>query len=185
MIYSSKKNNNKNVEIKQNFLACAISDISAYIQLSDTKVSIIMGAVVAILVGFASCYDSIERILNKISLCNWSGILLYISIIVGVMSVILTFVFGLLTVKGRSCVINYRSNWYLNKSTEEYSFIEFTRDIQHMTDQDVIINMAAELYKLNDINRQKLKTVKYTMISFSVFLIVVGVVGLLLLISSI
>ena len=39
--------NKKTLEIKQVFLASAISDISTYIQLTDTKVSIIMGAVVA------------------------------------------------------------------------------------------------------------------------------------------
>ena len=39
---------NKTVEVKQSFLSSAISDISAYIQLADTKVSIIMAAVVAI-----------------------------------------------------------------------------------------------------------------------------------------
>ena len=52
-----------------------------------------------------------------------------------------------------------------------------------MNDNDIITNMAAELYKLNDINRQKLKTVKLTLIVFSVFLIVVGSVGTLLLFS--
>lgn len=47
---SNDRENKKTSEIKQNFLASAISDISTYIQLTDTKVSIIMGAVVAILV---------------------------------------------------------------------------------------------------------------------------------------
>ena len=51
---SNDRENKKTLEIKQNFLASAISDISTYIQLTDTKVSIIMGAVVAILVGIAA-----------------------------------------------------------------------------------------------------------------------------------
>ena len=46
MAHNSNENNNKTIEIKQNFLASAITDISTYIQLADTKVSIIMGAVV-------------------------------------------------------------------------------------------------------------------------------------------
>ena len=41
----------KTDEIKQAFLSSAISDISAYIQLADTKVSIIMAATVALIVG--------------------------------------------------------------------------------------------------------------------------------------
>lgn len=180
---SNENNNNKTIEIKQNFLASAISDISTYIQLSDTKVSIIMGAVVAILVGIAACYEPIERLVNNISPCSWYGVLLIILIIVGFISMILTFVFGLLTVRGHSSIINYKSKWYLAKSTKEYSFAEFCNDIKNMNDYDIITNMAAELYKLNDINRQKLRTVKWTLIAFSVFLIVVGSVSTLLLVS--
>ena len=41
-------------EIKQAFLASAISDISSYIQLSDTKVSIIMAAMVALVAAVMS-----------------------------------------------------------------------------------------------------------------------------------
>ena len=44
-------------EIKQAFLASAISDISSYIQLSDTKVSIIMAAMVALVAAVVSCYE--------------------------------------------------------------------------------------------------------------------------------
>ena len=40
----------KTLESKQSFLSSAISDISSYIQLADTKVSIIMAAVVAIII---------------------------------------------------------------------------------------------------------------------------------------
>ena len=114
---------------------------------------------------------------------SWNGVLLIILVIIGFISMILTFVFGLLTVRGHSSIINYKSKWYLAKSTKEYSFTEFCNDIKNMNDNDIITNMAAELYKLNDINRQKLKTVKLTLIAFSVFLIVVGSVGALLLFS--
>lgn len=41
MAHNSNESNNKNTEIKQNFLSSAITDISIYIQLADTKVSII------------------------------------------------------------------------------------------------------------------------------------------------
>lgn len=183
MAHNLNENNNKTTEIKQNFLASAITDISTYIQLADTKVSIIMGAVVAILVGIAACYEPIERLVNNISPCSWNGVLLIILVIIGFISMILTFVFGLLTVRGHSSIINYKSKWFLAKSTKEYSFTEFCNDIQNMNDNDIITNMAAELYKLNDINRQKIKTVKLTLIAFSVFLIVAGSVSTLLLFS--
>lgn len=63
---SNDRENKKTSEIKQNFLASAISDISTYIQLTDTKVSIIMGAVVAILVGIAACYEPIGSVVRKL-----------------------------------------------------------------------------------------------------------------------
>lgn len=44
------QNKTNTLEMKQTFLSNAISDMSTYIQLADTKVSIIMAAVVAILV---------------------------------------------------------------------------------------------------------------------------------------
>lgn len=40
-----------------------------------------------------------------------------------------------------------------------------------MTSKDIIDTMAAELYKLNDINKQKMLTMKYTVRAFSVTLI--------------
>ena len=52
-------------------MSAAISDISAYIQLTDTKVSIIMAAVVGILVGIASCYDPIYMLVKNIVPCSW------------------------------------------------------------------------------------------------------------------
>ena len=47
------------LEIKQSFLASAITDISTHIQLADTKVSIIMGALVALIAGILACYEPI------------------------------------------------------------------------------------------------------------------------------
>jgi hypothetical protein len=40
-----------------------------------------------------------------------------------------------------------------------------------MTETDVIENMAAELYKLNDINRQKSETMRWTLRGFAGLLI--------------
>ena len=52
-----------------------------------------------------------------------------------------------------------------------------------MSDEDVIVNMAAELYKLNDINRQKNATYKWALRSFSAALIAIGVICMLFLLS--
>ena len=180
---SNDRENKKTSEIKQNFLASAISDISTYIQLTDTKVSIIMGAVVAILVGIAACYESIGSVVRKIIPCSWKGVLLIILIVLGFISMILVFAFGIMTVRGHSCIIDYKSKWFLPKPTKEYSFDEFTRDILRMNDNDIIINMSAELYKLNDIHRRKLRTMKWTLYAFSGFLIVIACVVILFLVT--
>lgn len=180
---SNEYDNKKTIEVKQNFLASAITDISTYIQLADTKVSIIMGAVVAILVGIVACYEPIERLINNITPCSWKGVLLIILTIIGLISAISTFIFGILTVRGHSSIIEYKSKWYIAKSTKEYSFVEFKNDIQGMNDNDIITNMAAELYKLNDINRQKLKTVIWTLRTFSVLLVIIALESVLLLLS--
>lgn len=165
----NNESSKKTIEIKQNFLSSAICDISSYIQLSDTKVSIIMGAIVAILVGISACYEAFFTAMNKISSCG-SLKLIFISLItIGLLSSILVFIFGIMTIKGHSCSINYKSKWFLSNSTC-YSFDKFAKDIQEMNDNDIIINMSAELYKLNSIRRQKAQTTKLTLYAFSVFL---------------
>ena len=69
-------------------------------------------------------------------------------------------------------------------SPKEYSFDTYKQDINAMTDQDIIENMAAELYKLNDINQQKTKTMKWVIRSFASTLIAAAVLGFLLLSCS-
>ena len=172
----------KTTETKLSFLSNAISDISAYIQLADAKVSIIMAAVVAILAGIAACYEPIGQVISKITPCSWVGVLFIIFTIIGAVGIVLVFLFGILTIRGHSCIINYKSKWFLSKSTKEYSFDMFSKDVNNMTDEDIIENMSAELYKLNDINRQKMKTMKWTLCSFSLLLVAIAVISILLLI---
>ena len=52
-----------------------------------------------------------------------------------------------------------------------------------MSDEDIIVNMAAELYKLNDINRQKNTTYRWALRSFAATLITIGVIYMLFLLS--
>lgn len=170
-------------EMKQSFLASAITDISTYIQLSDTKVSIIMGALVALIAGALACYDPISKAIAKITPCSWSGVVTVILFVLFALSVGGIFVFGILTIRGHVSRINYQSRWFLPKDTKEYSFDAYKKDVLKMTDDDVIENMAAELYKLNDINRQKAATCKWTIRLFASTLIVTFFIAVVLLIS--
>lgn len=70
-----------------------------------------------------------------------------------------------------------------SSSTKEYSFDAYKEDILSMSDEDIIVNMAAELYKLNDINRQKNTTYRWALRSFAATLITIGVIYMLFLFS--
>lgn len=176
--------NNGAVEVKQAFLSSAISDISTYIQLADTKVSIIMAAVVAIIVGAFSCHELITGAITQIKPCSWLGFSLIILTAVLIVSLIGVFVFGILTIRSHSSKIGYKSKWFLPQSTSEYSFDAFKGDVLAMKDEDVIENTAAELYKLNDINRQKSQTYKRSLNCFSVSLSSAFVICVLLVLSK-
>lgn len=181
---NAKRKNYGTIEIKQAFLSSAISDISTYIQLSDTKVSIIMAAVVAIVVGVFSCHDFIFGAINQIKPCSWLGTSLIILIALLIVSLIGVFIFGILTIQSHSSKLGYKSKWFLPQSSSEYSFDTFKEDVFTMTDDDVIENMSAELYKLNDINRQKSRTYKWSLNCFSLFLIFAFVICVLLVLSK-
>ena len=173
----------KTLESKQSFLSSAISDISSYIQLADTKVSIIMAAVIAIIMGGFACYEPIEELIFLVKPCSWQGVSLIIATTVLVVSIIGVFAFGLLTIRSHASKIGYKSKWFLPQSTKEYSFDEYKEDVLSMSDEDMIVNMAAELYKLNDINRQKSATYKWAIRSFSASLIAIEVICVLFLFS--
>lgn len=171
-------------EIKQAFLSSAISDISAYIQLADTKVSIIMAATVALIVGIFACYEPIGRFIASVEPCSWKGVALFILTTLLVASTISVFVFGILTIRSHVSKIGYKSKWFLPQSTKEYSFDAYKADVLSMSDEDVIVNMAAELYKLNDINRQKQATNRWALRSFSASLIIFTAIAVVFLLSA-
>lgn len=178
------ESSNNSKELKQNFLMGGISDIATYIQLADTKVLIIMGSTVALIVGILACYQLIGEWVAKIKPCTWLGVTFSVVFLLCIISVVAVFLFGILTIRGHSSNINYESKWFLSKNTKIYSFDAYLRDVHNMSDEDVIDNMAAELYKLNDINRQKFKPMKWTIYSFSASLALTALMGLLVLINA-
>ena len=181
---AAENQNRGSVEVKQTFLSSAISDISTYIQLADTKVSIIMAAVVAMIVGAFTCHQAISEAVAPIKPCSWFGVSLIILTSLLIVCIIGVFVCGILTIQGHSSKIAYQSKWFLPQSTSEYSFDTFKKDVLDMNDDAVIENMAAELYKLNDINRQKLRTNKWTIRCFSASLLCSFLICVLLTLSK-
>lgn len=81
--------------------------------------------------------------------------------------------------------IDFDSKWYLTKDTKSYSFDSYLDDLNAMSKSDITDNMAAELYKLNDINRQKTKTMRWVMRFFSISLITAFLITVVFLITNI
>ena len=177
-IVNSNVNTN---EMKQTFLTNAISDIATNIQLADTKVSIIMGSLVAFIAGILACNEQIFHVLSSINPCSWLGVSIVAFALLLFLSILAVFVFGILTIRGHVSNIGYKSKWFLSGVSKEYSFDAYKQDLHAMTNDDIIENMGAELYKLNDINQQKARTLKWVIRSFASTLVAATVIGLLLL----
>ena len=177
----NRKTEDMSIETKQAFMSSAISDISSYIQLTDTKVSIIMAVMAAIIAAIATCYKEILDNISGIKWCSLVGvieILFLLAFIVGFAGV---FLFGILTIRGHKPKLKYKSKWFIIDSVETYSFENYKSDVMKMTDDDILDNMAAELYKLNDINRQKLNSYKWLIRCLSVSIFSIGILSLLFL----
>jgi hypothetical protein len=175
--------NPRSNEMKQEFLASAIADIATYIQLADTKVSIIMGSLVALIAGALSCHKPIFQAFFNVRPGSWLKNCIVILIPICLISLIAVFVFGILTIREHVSNIGYKSKWFLSRSSKEYPFDTYKKELLDMTDNEIIENMGAELYKLNDINRQKSKTMKWVIRSFAISLASAAVMGLLFLIN--
>ena len=180
----SKDKDGKLYEIKQMFLANAISDLSNYIQLADTKVSIIMGSLVALVAGMLASFDTIHRAFSTIVPCTWIGVCIFVLSFLYLISILTVFIFGILTIRGHSSNTEYKSKWFIVQSTTEYTLDAYKRDLDAMTPKEVIENMTVELYKLNDINRQKSKTLKWSIETFGTSLFFLSAIGLLFFINS-
>lgn len=172
-----KKNtsNDKQNEIDfgkiQNFLGSAISDISGYIKFSDTKVSIIMAAMGVIIAGIINCRNIIYTTYKLMPNCSLLQLLFAVILVTFLTATVLVYFWGLQTIKSHTCEIEFKSLWFIKEKRELYSFENYRDAVEKMTDKDIVDTMAAELYKLNDINKQKMKTMKKTIKAFSVMLI--------------
>lgn len=174
-----KKNELKNIETKQTFLSSAISDISSYIHLTDTKVSIIMAIIAAMLATITTYHEFIINQLLIPKSCIAFFVLIVILLLVFIISLAGVFLFGILTIKGHQPKLKYSSKWFITKPVEDYTFEMYKKDVREMTDDDILENMTAELYKLNDINRQKLNSYKWVIRCLSVSVFSLGMLFLL------
>ena len=85
---------NDNYEHNSDFLKSAISDLAGNLALVDTKISIILATVGVVLGLVVACKSSILRAYDFYSnTCVWKALFLFLSFAC-IVSIILTFVFG-------------------------------------------------------------------------------------------
>lgn len=184
------KQNQKNMDVvdyakTQSFLNSAINDISGYIIVFDTKVSIIMAALGVIISGIINCrqiiYDAYKNLQTYSLLFVFCCVLIFIFFL----AIVLVYYWGLKTIKAHVCSINFKSLWFIIEKKENYSFETYKTDVEKMTEKDIIDTMAAELYKLNDIFRQKALSTKKTIGAFTASLTVLFIIVVLCIFLSV
>lgn len=178
------KPNKENINVvdyvkTQNFLSSAISDISGYIKVFDTKVSIIMAALGVIISGIINCRQIIYDTYENIQTYSLLFVFFCIVALIFFFSIVLVYYWGLKTIKSHVCSIYFKSLWFIKEKKEDYSFEAYKVDVEKMTEKDIVDTMAAELYKLNDIFRQKALSTKKTIGAFAASLAVLFVIVLL------
>lgn len=153
------------VEVRQAYLMAAISDVSSYIHLMDTKVSIIMAAQGVIIAGGVSIYDDLIKsmkyynsILEKtVLVTSVSGFAVFMILVYG---------FGLKTILARSVTLNRTTSWFINEERLRKGFDEYLDDLNEKSEDELLNDIAAELFKLNEINSRKMKSANMTIKMF-------------------
>lgn len=137
------------------FLNAAIVDIANWIRFSDAKVGIIMAAAGALLAVMGAARMTIYQAAQQLSKNFVLYALLVIAVLIFFVALMGIYYFGIRTLTPRFPQIRYLSCWFLPRGMSDYTFEQHKADVLRMNLHDIIENMTAELYKLNDINRQK------------------------------
>lgn len=151
------------------FLKAAISDLTGNLTLIDTKISIIMATVGVILGLVVACKSNIIKAYYFYDdICIFKTVFLLLSAAY-IVSVIITFVYGIKCIMIRFGKSNSSSLWFFK--TADYGGIteqNYIRKVRNMTDKSIMKNLSVEVYKLNSINNCKMHTGKLTIIMFSI-----------------
>lgn len=160
----------------QNFLNSAINDVSGWIKFLDTKVSIIMVALGVVISGIINCREIIYDTYQMLQVYSLLHIFFCVLVFMFAIATALVYFWGLQTIKAHRCNINFKSLWFIIDKKDDYPFEIYKEDIKKMTEKDVIDALAAELYKVNDIYRQKAVTMKRTICVFGIALVVLFII---------
>lgn len=164
-----RRKHKSNYESTNDFLKLAISDLTGNLTLLDTKISIIMATVGVILGLVVACKSNILKAYYFYEdVCIFKVLFLFLSGTY-IVSIILTFVYGIKCIIIRFGKSKSSSLWFFQ--TEDYDGIteqNYIKRVKFMTDESVMKNLAVEVYKLNRINNRKMRTGKTTIILFAI-----------------
>ena len=164
-----KPKTNGDNALTKDFLLAAISDLTGNLNLLDTKISIVMATVGAILGVAVACKSNILKAYNYYSNSCILKILFLLFLFIFVLSVLTTFICGIQCIMIRVGKSKSPSLWFFN--TEKFGGIseqDYYRKIKRMTNEDINKNLSTELYKLNAINNCKMRSGRNTILFFSI-----------------
>ena len=185
-----------------NFLNAALTDMSACIRFMDTKVATIIAAdmvmlttlitsdninrITALLISFLE-QDSKHRCFSNV-FCDFNNVLFNIALVIALIcfsccticiyGIGISTLFARLGTKGSS----NRSTRFV--TDDSYKIEDYLSDFEGKTTEDLIKEMAEELYELNKINRTKMKHVNITLTAFGLSLVSVSVIIFLFIIAK-
>ncbi len=165
----ANKRNNANYDKTDEFLKDAISDLSGNLTLIDTKISIILATVGVILGLVVACKSNILKAYYFYSDNNISNVVFLLLSLIYVISIIITFIYGIKCIMIRFGKSDSKSLWFFK--TKDYGGISeenYIQKVKCMSEETMMKNYAAEVYKLNQINNKKMYAGKVTIILFAV-----------------
>lgn len=160
---------------KYKFLYSAISDISNVIKFLDTKVSIVMALLGIIINVFIICRGTIFQIYKSLEDNVLKGILI-IFLSISLICICVMFYYGICIINSHSCnKTSCDSLWFME---HDIGFEDYFEKINKMTYDVLLKNLSAELYKLNDIFKQKNTCMKkfFKVLYFLIFSLIVVVI---------
>lgn len=173
------------------YLSAAINDLSNWIRFMDTKVAVVIAADTLILTSLITNIKSTSSLIQNFD-CLCIKIVILILITFFVYNTVRVYYVGISTLlarigktKGSIDTVEVwktftnskqfeRTSWFV--VDDDYKIEEYISNFNEKTSENLVQEMAKELYKLNVINRVKMRKANMTLKAFGWSLASVGVI---------
>lgn len=139
----------------------------------DTKVSIIMAALGVVIAGIINCRNLIMDTYNIVKVDETKCMILIAIVMSLLTSIFYVYFWEKRTLMAHNCNIQYESVWFIRK---EITFEKYRKKVKKMDSNDITDTMIAELYKLNYINKMKMRFISKTIKAFGASIIILVIV---------